>query len=113
MENVDIQGEQRFPMKYKIQAQFGSFTNNEIARSGEDWGGANALLLGILVKGSKTMSSSFTLIDGENNGAHSPQRLAEAWLMLTRHIAENDKASPVIQGLAKKAQALISEEFGE
>lgn len=105
--------EQKFPMKYKLQAQFGSFTNDEALKSGPDWGTANALLVGIMTSdGKHGTNAMFTLIDGEDPTMQNEPKLLTAWILLTRQLAESKTLNGALSKLPKKYMEEIRQVTG-
>lgn len=104
--------DKKFAMKYKLQAQFGQFDSKDALTAGEDWGVADAVLFGILVNHDGGASSVFTLMDGHNAGQNNPVKMMQAWIMLTKFLADKADIPESLKAMPKKYAEFLEEKLG-
>lgn len=102
--------EKTFNIKYRFAAKFGQFQSKDAVTSGEDFGVADAILLGLLVRDGGSLNVFFSMIDGEGN--HNDMLMTQAWMMLTRQLAASQSLPPSLKILPEKYVTEIDKALG-
>lgn len=110
--------DKRYKVKYKIDTKYGDFTKDEIIKSGENFGGADALFCAsILRQSDKSIDCVFFSLN-ELGGAMEPIDEFKIWTLFTARLASVSNLppalkSPLVEVFNKIQNTLQADKGGE